>query len=154
MEDNILINILERYGDQIINDYRRLMNQGGSVASGLLGNSLTTQVNAEDGIYEVTLRIQDYWKYVEYGRLPGTFPNVDALKKWIQIKPIIPTPDRSGHIPSLDSLAYLIGRKIERLGIEPKYYLNNTLDALDLTLLEETITNSLASRFTNTLKEV
>lgn len=154
MEDNVLYTILEQYGDIIINDYRRQLAQGGSNASGLLGNSITTIVNAEDGIYEVTLRIQDYWKYVEYGRLPGTFPNVDALKKWIQIKPVIPYPNKNGKIPSIDSLAYLIGRKIERVGIEPKYYLNNTLDALDLTFLDEAITNSLANRFTNTLKEV
>lgn len=154
MEDNVLYDILEQYGGAIINDYRRQLAQGGSNASGLLGNSLTTIVNAEDGIYEVNLRIQEYWKYVEYGRLPGTFPNLDALKKWIQIKPVIPTPNKNGTIPSIDSLAYLIGRKIERVGIEPKYYLNKTLDALDLTLLEETITNNLATRFTNTLKEV
>lgn len=81
MEDNALLDILEQFGNQIINSYRRQLNQAGANASGLLGNSLSTQISTEDGIYEVSLLMQDYWKYVEYGRLPGTFPNVDALKK-------------------------------------------------------------------------
>lgn len=60
MEDDILLHILRQYGNQIIDSYRRKLYEGGSNATGLLGNSLTTQVNAEDGIYEVTLQIQDY----------------------------------------------------------------------------------------------
>jgi hypothetical protein len=60
MEDDILLHILQQYGNQIIDSYRRKLYEGGSNATGLLGNSLTTQVNAEDGIYEVTLQIQDY----------------------------------------------------------------------------------------------
>lgn len=60
MEDDILLHILRQFGNQIIDSYRRKLYEGGSNATGLLGNSLTTQVNAEDGIYEVTLQIQDY----------------------------------------------------------------------------------------------
>lgn len=81
MEDNVLYNILEQYGNQIINDYRRKLSDFQVNASGRLGNSLKTEVHSEDGVYEVLLNIEDYWKYVEFGRLPGTFPNVDALKK-------------------------------------------------------------------------
>lgn len=81
MEDNVLYNILEQYGNQIINDYRRKLADFQVNASGRLGNSLRTEVHSEDGVYEVTLNIEDYWRYVEYGRLPGSFPNIDALKK-------------------------------------------------------------------------
>ena len=134
MEDDILLHILQQYGNQIIDSYRRKLYEGGSNATGLLGNSLTTQVNAEDGIYEVTLQIQDYWKYLEYGRLPGTFPNIDAIRKWIQVKPVIPTVQSNGKIPTLEQLTFLISRKIARDGIEPRYYLNNTLDELSFVL--------------------
>lgn len=153
MEDDILLHILQQYGNQIIDSYRRKLYEGGSNATGLLGNSLTTQVNAEDGIYEVTLQIQDYWKYLEYGRLPGTFPNIDAIRKWIQVKPVIPTM-LNGKIPTLSQLTYLISRKIARDGIEPRYYLNNTLDEIDLTPLEEGITRSLENKLDNELRQL
>jgi hypothetical protein len=58
--DDILIRILQEYGNQIIDSYRRKLYQGGSNATGLLGNSLSTTVYAEDGIFEVVLNIQDY----------------------------------------------------------------------------------------------
>lgn len=154
MEDDILLHILQQYGNLIIDSYRRKLNEGGSNATGLLGNSLSTTVNAEDGIYEVTLQIQDYWKYLEYGRLPGTFPNIDAIRKWIQVKPVLPTPSSNGKIPTLEQLTFLISRKIARDGIEPRYYLNNTLDEIDLTPLEEGITRSLEKQLDNELRQI
>lgn len=154
MEDDILLHILQQYGNLIIDSYRRKLNEGGSNATGLLGNSLSTTVNAEDGIYEVTLQIQDYWKYLEYGRLPGSFPNIDAIRKWIQVKPVLPTPDRNGKIPTIEQLTFLISRKIAEKGIEPRYYLNNTLDEIDLTPLEEGITKSLENKLDNELRQI
>lgn len=154
MEDDILLHILQQYGNLIIDSYRRKLNEGGSNATGLLGNSLSTTVNAEDGIYEVLLNIQEYWKYLEYGRLPGSFPNIDAIRKWIQVKPVLPTPDRNGKIPTIEQLTFLISRKIAEKGIEPRYYLNNTLDEIDLTPLEEGITRSLAKQLDNELRQI
>lgn len=154
MEDDILLHILQQYGNQIIDSYRRKLYEGGSNATGLLGNSLSTTVNAENGIYEVTLQIQDYWRYLEYGRLPGTFPNIDAIRKWIQVKPVIPTVQSNGKIPTLEQLTFLISRKIARDGIEPRYYLNNTLDEIDLTPLEEGITRSLEQQLDNELRQL
>ncbi|MBO7712588.1 MAG: hypothetical protein J6S85_03410 [Methanobrevibacter sp.] len=60
MEDTLLIHILQQYGNLIIDSYRRKLFDGGNNATGLLGNSLSTTVYAEDGIYEVVLQIQDY----------------------------------------------------------------------------------------------
>lgn len=154
MEDDILVHILQQFGNWIIDSYRRKLYEGGSNATGLLGNSLSTTVNAEDGIYEVVLNIQEYWKYLEYGRLPGSFPNIDAIRKWIQVKPILPTPDRNGKIPTIDQLTFLISRKIAEKGIEPRYYLNNTLDEIDLTPLEEAITKSLGKQLDNELRQI
>lgn len=150
--DDLLIRILQQYGNLIIDAYRRKLYEGGSNATGLLGNSLSTTVNADDGVYEVILNIQDYWKWVEYGRLPGTFPNIDAIRKWIQVKPVIPTVKNDGKLPTIDQLTYLISRKIALEGIEPKYYLNNTLDELDLEPLEDAITRSLEQQLDNELK--
>ena len=154
MEDDILVRILERYGNEIINTYRRKLYEGGSIATGTLGNTISATVNAEDGIYTVTLDLESYWRYVEYGRKPGTFPNIDAIRKWIQVKPIIPTTQSDGKIPTIEQLTFLISRKIARYGIEPKYYLNDTLDELDLTPLEEGITRSIEQQLDNSLRQL
>lgn len=86
--------------------------------------------------------------------MPGRFPNIDAIKKWIQVKPVIPTVQSNGKIPTLNQLTYLISRKIARDGIEPKYYLNNTLDEIDLKPLEEGITRSLEQQLDNELRQL
>jgi hypothetical protein len=53
----------------------------------------------------------DYWYWVDFGRKPGEFPNLDSIKKWIKDKPIGQWPGVSP-----DSQAYLIGRSIQRTG--------------------------------------
>ena len=153
-QDDLLIHILQQFGNLIIDSYRRKLFEGNANATGLLGNSLSTTVNAEDGIYEVVLNIQDYWKYLEYGRKPGTFPNIDAIRKWIQVKPVLPTPDRNGKVPTINQLTYLISRKIEEKGIEPRYYLNNTLEEIDLMPLQEVVTRSLSQQLDNELRQI
>lgn len=149
MENDDIINlILEQYGNIVIDNYRRLSYQGDSVASGRLVNSLGSFVVSGEGTYELFLRLEDYWKYVEYGRGPGKFPPLEKIREWIDVKPVIPTV-YNGKLPTLDQLAYLIGRKIATEGIQPKNYLQNTLDELDLKPLEDAITRSLENKFDN-----
>ena len=47
--------------------------------------------------YWIALILQDYWKFVEKGRLPGSFPNIGQLQQWIQIKQILPRPMANGN---------------------------------------------------------
>ena len=149
MENDDIINlILEQYGNIVIYNYRILSYQGDSVASGRLVNSLGSFVVSGEGTYELYLRLEDYWKYVEYGRGPGKFPPLEKIKEWIDVKPVIPTV-YNGKLPTVDQLAYLIGRKIATEGIQPKNYLQNTLDELDLKPLEDAITRSLENKFDN-----
>lgn len=80
-------------------------------------------LDGEDG----TIELPDYWKYVEHGRRPGKFPPPDAILSWIERKQILPRPV-NGITPSLDSLAYLIGRKIATEGIPPGNQLDNAME--------------------------
>jgi len=48
---------------------------------------------------------------VETGRRPGSFPNITAIRQWIDDKPIIPRDNISKN-----SLAFLIARSIARKG--------------------------------------
>ena len=123
--ESILTKLLENCGDQIIDIYRRKLYEGGSNASGQLGNSLRAIVSVNEGVYVLELALSSYWKYVENGRQPGKFPPLDVIKQWIQIKPVIPNI-RNGKLPTLDQLSFLISRSIARNGIQPKNYLANT----------------------------
>jgi hypothetical protein len=118
--------VLETLGDQIIDVYRRKLFDGGTNATGLLGNSLSCIVKTENGIYDLYLSLQDYWKYVENGRQPGKFPPLDAIKQWIQAKPVIPDA-RTGKLPTLEQLTFLISRSIANNGIPAKNYLTDTI---------------------------
>lgn len=72
-------------------------------------DSVTTQVMMGDRAWEITMTLNDYWKYVE-NDTPPHFPPLNKILEWVTIKPIIPRPDASGKIPSPKTLAYLIGR--------------------------------------------
>ncbi len=145
-ELSILNLCLERYGNQIIDLYRRQISN----ASGKLGNSLNCFVDTEDGIYNLYIQLEDYWKYLEYGRQPGSFPNIEAIKKWIQIKPVIPRG--TGKLPNIEELTYLISRSIANKGIEPRSYLTNILNNLDFSDLKDSVTKDVTNRFDIILK--
>lgn len=155
MEAQALEQLLNSCGEQIIDIYRKKLSEFNINASGKLGNDLSCFVQIEDDVYELCLQIQDYWKYVEDGREAGTFPNVDALKRWIQVKPILPRP-YNGVLPSINSLAYLIGRKIQRDGIEGKHILAATLEEVDkMQIIEQGVDKKIQDEITitfNTLK--
>ena len=137
-ENTNIERVLYALGDQIIDIYRRKLVDGKTNASGLLGNSLSCIVQMEDGVYDLYISLQDYWKYVEYGRQPGKFPPMDAIKQWIQVKPIIPDA-RTGKIPTIDELTFLISRSIARSGIPAKNYLGSAIEGLkqDTTISED-----------------
>lgn len=70
---------------------------------------------------------------VEYGRAPGSFPNVTAIKEWIERKGLKAT-DSNGKSISTDQLAFLIGRDIKKNGIEPRPYLTPAIERARLKL--------------------
>ena len=72
-------------------------------------DSVKTQVVVGDRAWEVTMTLNDYWKYIE-NDTPPHFPPLNKILEWVNIKPIIPRPDSNGRIPSPRSLAFLIGR--------------------------------------------
>ena len=124
-----LYKALQQYGDKFVSIYRQKLTQYGVDATGQLGNTLNYIITNNEGVYELSLDIQDYWKYVEEGRRPGRFPPINEIKKWIRIKPVLPTIYK-GKLPSADQLTYLIGRKIANKGTRGKYIYKATIDDL------------------------
>lgn len=125
MKYNNLESVLRDY----TNDLQIYLKKNVPIASGKLHNSIDVQVNKFGSIYKVSCRLDEVYKYIEEGRKPGSFPNLDAIVKWIKVKPIIPRPYK-GKLPTTNQLAFLIGRSIKKNGIKPKPFINNTVESV------------------------
>lgn len=120
---NNLKSTLNTVAKQILDEYRKQYPSD-------LTKSAQANVVEMDGKYYIQLELASYWKFVEFGRKPGKFPPQGAILKWMKKESIIPRGTK-GNIPSKKSLAFLIGRKIAKDGIEGKYPLQKTMDNLD-----------------------
>lgn len=132
-------------------ELRNTLSNNGTDASGELSKSIKGIVKQDGKWVIISIQMEDYWKYVENGTKPH-FPPIDAIKKWITIKPVLPRPLKNGKLPTTNQLAYLIGRKIAQKGTLPKPFFNPTLNDFDLVgkvynevlnLIEEQITKEI-----------
>lgn len=135
--------VLQDFAKDFEENYKDTLRQHGRVASGDLVNSVKTKVNTGTGYYEVTVTLKDYWKYVENGTRPH-WPPRDAILRWIQIKHITPYPDKNNRLPSPESLAYLISRKIATVGTEGSHDMQSVKDAL-IPLFRQRIAEALGN---------
>lgn len=165
-----LIRVLEEYGKEAEALYKAKLTEGRppygtkNTTERTLLNSVKWGMKVGDRSYEVTLELAEYWKYVE-GGLQGhdtsyygaVYPAVqrrdgmtlrNAIRRWIDIKPVNPLPGRNNKIPTKDQLAYLIGRKIAMMGIEPFPALSRTVEELNVRYsgrIAEAVTKDVAA---------
>lgn len=109
--------VLGEYGEALRNKYQDILIRDNKIATGELLNSVEYIVEEGDRSISLSLKLEDYYKWVEEGRKPGRFPPVDKILEWIRVKPILPD-ERNGRLPNEQQLAFLIGRKIAEEGIE------------------------------------
>lgn len=137
---NHLQDALARYSQAIADQYKQNLEDSGRRATGQLISSVNTRVSVDGSVFEIELQLEDYYYYVENGRGPGKFPPPDKILEWIRVKPILPTPDINGKLPTENQLAFLIGRKIANEGFEGTHDLENTMETVDYeTIIEEAL---------------
>lgn len=127
--DNLMA-VLEEYAQEVRNLYQDNLIRNDRIATGDLLNSIDYQVQFNGVAYEVQLKLEDYWKYVEEDTKPH-WPPVNKILEWISAKPIIPRPDDRGRIPTPRQLAFLIGRKISRVGTEGSHDLKDAIEVIN-----------------------
>lgn len=121
MEDikwTTLERVLNEFADRFIELARGYLESNNTNASGELSQSIEKIIEIGEDSYSVKISLADYWTYVENGRGPGKFPPPDAIRTWIEVKPITPTPGMNGKTPTVEQLTFLIGRKISQEGTE------------------------------------
>lgn len=123
--------VLKEYGQLVQDLYKIALTDSDRRASNELINSVRYIYTSGSNKWEISLNLQDYWYYVEYGRRPGKFPPVDKILEWIRVKPILPYPDSNGKLPTEKQLAFLIGRKISEEGYEGSHDLERTLEMVN-----------------------
>lgn len=141
---------LEEYAREVRNTYQDNLIHNDRIASGKLLNSVEYQVVNNGVEYEVQLRLEEYWKYIEYG-VSGNVKNTNRpfknpgwgayphILNWIKVKPVLPRPDRNGKLPSQKSLAFLITRAIVQNGIEPGNELKSAIDVINFKYREKLV---------------
>lgn len=122
--------VLNEFAQSIVDTYKGKIQQ---YSSGRLYNSVTFKTSITGKGLKITIRLADYWQYIEYGRRKGArMPPIKAIKDWIEVRNIVPRPVRlsSGktEVPTTESLAYIIARSISRKGIKPRPYMQESID--------------------------
>ena len=145
--------VLQDYAKDAAEIYKYQISLGGKNASRQLTDTIKSKIMLGNQAYEVSLNLQEYWKYVESGRAPGKFPPVKAILDWISVKPIIPRPDANGRIPTPNQLSFLIGRKIKEEGIDPFPALETTKEELD-NIYHEKLSVALGHDVSNYIRKI
>jgi hypothetical protein len=133
---------LDKFGFRLLDRIRqRLLTQnrpGGFPipASGTLVNSLKHEVSESGNTTTLTAKAEDYYKFVDKGRRPGKFPPVDAIRKWVEVKPIR-WISATGRPLTVQSMGFLIGRKIAREGIKPTNIFTEETDKIKREIEQE-----------------
>lgn len=144
--------VLEDYAKDVADRYKDVLTKNDHIASQKLINSIKTEVVVGNNSFEVVMNLEEYWKYVEYDTKPH-FPPPDALLKWIQVKPVIPRPDKNGRIPTPKQLAYLIGRHIDTFGTKGTHDLQQTKDDI-FTWYKDKLSDALGRDILNTIRKI
>lgn len=100
-------------------------------ATGNLALNQEKIIQYDGRFFSIYLSLEDYWKYLEYGTKPH-FPPLEKIKEWIRIKPVTPLPQANGKLPTENQLAFLIGRKISRVGTPATHLLEDTQNTFRL----------------------
>lgn len=134
MEFNRVQKVLTDFVELMRDGYKERLASEGINASGSLSNSVTANVELNGTVFEVSLTLNEYWKYIEGGRPPTQNNGNGELRRnilqWIKVKPVLPKPF-NGKLPTEEQLAYLISRKIHREGYEGKEPLKKTYEEVE-----------------------
>ena len=141
--------VLKEYAIELRNTLQDSYITDDRIATGDLLNSVEYIIEKDDRQIEVSLQLEEWWKYVEEDTKPH-FPPPDAMLNYIKAKPILPKPDSNGKLPTPNQLAYLIGRKISEVGTTGTHNVRDTVRLMN-ERYEEKIGQAISEDINNEL---
>ena len=141
--------VLKDYAIELRNTLQDSYITDDRIATGDLLNSVEYIIEKDDRQIEVSLQLEEWWKYVEYDTKPH-FPPPDAMLNYIKAKPVLPKPDKNGKLPTPNQLAYLIGRKISEVGTTGTHNVRDTVRLIN-ERYEEKIGQAISEDINNEL---
>lgn len=121
MELDKLNKVVNQFGEEVVNNMKKELLQNGSIATSELLNSLNYKAKISIEQIIIQWSAEDYAKYIENGRKPGSYPPISKIKQWCAVKGIS------------EKAAYPISRSIYKFGIKPKpFLLKSFKDTRDL----------------------
>jgi hypothetical protein len=130
--EKLELTTIKKITDDFVVELKNKLTANGSNSSGNFAKSIRGIVKQNGKYVVISIQLEDYWQYVENGRKAGKYPPINAIKNWISVKPVLPRPLKSGKLPTANQLAFLIARKISKVGIKPKPFLKPTITDFDL----------------------
>jgi len=123
---------LRDYANTVRQMYKDNLEMGEHIATGRLASTIDYVVELDMNRIEVTLRLEDYWKYLEYDTKPH-FPPYQAILDWVKVKFKGNLPNTyDGKLPSVETLekrmAYFTQKKIGEHGTVGTHALQSAVD--------------------------
>ena len=148
----IQLDKIKLIANQIVELYRKQLESKGIPASGALGDTASVEVEMNGTKLVVSLNLEHYWRYVEYGRRPGKMPPIDNIEEWIRVKPVVPNA-LNGKVPTSRQLAFMIARKIGREGTKARRPLEATVYSDGFESVMDAIKAEITKQLKQTLLE-
>lgn len=114
-----LIRVSNEIGDDLVGKVKDSLLNKKKEATGRLINSISSSVLKENDRILINVYAEEYFNYVERGRLPGKFIPINKLQEWMKLK----------NIPL--QYTYPINFNIYKYGIKPTPVLKDILSDIE-----------------------
>ena len=119
---------LKGYSKELVSNFIGELLSQNKKATGKLIESIEFQFNDFITEIRVDFLAEDYAKWIELGRKPGTFPPISKIKDWCKVKGIE------------EKAAYPIAKKIYKAGIKPVPFISDVLKEKNI---EQSLSNKI-----------
>lgn len=161
--------ILESYKQKVIDALTESLIANDRQASAKLLQSVDVKIKVFATNMEFVVVMEDYWKYVEYGRAKGKkMPPMDAMLKHIANRGVnykslqTMVKNKQGQLvkrkkplpkdKALKTLAFLMGRKIKKTGIKATNFIEEAFESGVIDNLTRDLSKALAREIVLDLK--
>lgn len=138
---------LEKWGLKAVDSLAKSLKDKGVVFAGGQESELIGSAEIKTRVLGVDIFMNDYWLYVDQGRKPGPVSEEgrQKIKRWVQRKGLVKTSVKGGFFKEVESISYVIARKISKKGYKGKFFVE--------AAITEKLMNELAQNVADVVEE-